>query len=597
MKLMTIVLASLMLLGSFAFFARIQTAAATSSGTPINTWTCVYTGSWTSADSAYVGKNFDLLVTDFASRPSTVKNYNPNIKIFGYFDLIGAKEVNAEGDWATVNANEAWFIHDSAGNRVQHGGYLWYLMDTGNAGYRQYWSNYVNKLLSTYSYFDGVMADDVVDEISLYLNWGMLVDSSTRATLTVSEMPNSVILNWHSNTIGMLQYIKANLPAGKLIIANEAGQTYGNHDILNAIDGILMEGFMHASYESTYSHVYTEYGTAAVLLDALEYGTSNNKIILAMSGATTYDVTTLTFCYAEFLLGISGSTGYWSWASGDVYKMSNYQSIMDTNIGSPINYRYQSQNVFMRDFTGGKVISNPTSTPRTVSVGSGYTLNGASISSVWLNAYSAAILSSSTSYMPPTPSTTPTPTPSTTPTPTPSTTPTPTPSTTPTPTPSTTPTSNPTVIIGNTNIGSYNDGTNANFIVGTQFPVPQNTNTVSISIYSGSAGANAKMAIYRDNNNAIGSLISQSSPITLVAGINTVSISTTTLTGGNNVWIVILADRSLADGLRFTANSAFKSFYSWRSYSNGFPADASSLNPVYITGAYTIYTTGTATTQ
>ncbi len=67
---------------------------------------------------------------------------------------------------------------------------------------------------------------------------------------------------------------------------------------------------------------------------------------------------------------------------------------MDTKIGTPTNAYYKSQGVYMRDFTGGKVISNPSANPRTVSVGAGYTLLDGTVAakSMTLAAYSAEIL-------------------------------------------------------------------------------------------------------------------------------------------------------------------------------------------------------------
>ncbi len=65
---------------------------------------------------------------------------------------------------------------------------------------------------------------------------------------------------------------------------------------------------------------------------------------------------------------------------------------MGTRIGSPVGAYYQSQNVYMRDFSGGKVVSNPTGGSYTVNLGGNYKLlDGTTVSSVTLAAYSAEI--------------------------------------------------------------------------------------------------------------------------------------------------------------------------------------------------------------
>jgi hypothetical protein len=66
---------------------------------------------------------------------------------------------------------------------------------------------------------------------------------------------------------------------------------------------------------------------------------------------------------------------------------------MDTQIGSSTGAYYPSQNVYMRDFTGGKVLFNPTGNSNTINLGGTYkTVGGSTVSSVTLSAYSGEIL-------------------------------------------------------------------------------------------------------------------------------------------------------------------------------------------------------------
>jgi hypothetical protein len=164
------------LFATMFFSLNIPSATALTSGTPVNTIAVVYGETWSASHSEFIADHFDFLVTDFVwagYSPSTVKNYNPNIQIVGYMDLIGA------GD----GFNEAWYVHNLAGNRVKFFGGAAYLMDMSNFNWRVYWSNLANSALNTYSYFDGVFADDVWDELSVYVSWGMITDAITYETM------------------------------------------------------------------------------------------------------------------------------------------------------------------------------------------------------------------------------------------------------------------------------------------------------------------------------------------------------------------------------------------------------------------------------
>jgi hypothetical protein len=164
--------------------------------------------------------------------------------------------------------------------------------------------------------------------------------------------------------------------------------------------------------------------------------------------------------------------------------------------------------------------------------------------------------------------------------------PTPTATSAPTPTPAP---SGGSTIVGDSNVEGSNGGAYSNFIIGSRATVPQTCTTSTISIYSGSSGANAKLAIYSDNSGALGSLLAQSSPIALGAGWNTASLSSATLSGGSRVWLVWLCDKDLANGMRYATSSANQGFYVWQPYSSGFPTTIS--GPVYTNGIYSIYAT------
>lgn len=359
----------------------------------INKAAVVFGGLYLDSDSTYIASHFSLLACDFTGEEGPnptgafiqgIKNKNPNIKIFGYKNL---QYLDAgREDWAVANANESWFVHDASNARIfiTYNSVPFYLMDVGNAGWRQHYSSYVNGKLNAYAY-DGLFADDVHD------------------TLYISA-PASVVSRWHADTLGMLQYVKANLPAGKKIIINtEAGWEWQhiNFDYLNAIDGMMIEGYYHSPWDLPTNNTDKN---AQSLLDCLIYGMANGKIMLCESGCTTNDERVVKWTYAQYLMGL-GATGYWGWNIGGIYTITgNYQPIMDTDLGTPkAVYQQVQQGVYTRDFTKGKAVSNTTANQVTVTVGTGYKyLDGtAAPNTLTLPAYSGEILT--TESTPPTP--------------------------------------------------------------------------------------------------------------------------------------------------------------------------------------------------
>jgi hypothetical protein len=368
----------------FAVFPLIPQVKAQSAGTPINKGIHYYvTGSLSSAQISFLATHFTLLGVNFAidiSSLQAIKTQNPNMKIVGYKDMVG--EHTYDGDWAEVNSHEDWFLHDASGSRIVQTGWGWYLMDVGSAGWRQHWVSYVNSQINNAQY-DGILADDVWD--AMY-SWYLAGFNKV--------VPNSAISRWHTDTLGMLQYIRANLLPGKILIVNS--DEWSTNDYLNIADGQCIEGYVHASWDSVSSY-------ARPSIDVLARKCATGKIVWAASGidggtATQTQIDAmLKYCYASFLVGMSGSNAYWSWTSmgGAIYYelYGAFQPIMDTNIGQPTGAYYSSQNVYMRDFTGGKVLFNPSTSSYTVNLGQTYTdLAGNSVTSLVMQPHTGSVL-------------------------------------------------------------------------------------------------------------------------------------------------------------------------------------------------------------
>ena len=342
----------------------------------------------TQEELSYMADHFDLLVFDGGwwqtpEQMATIKNRNPKAVIFGYKNIMGIYE--GTEDWAVVNANESWFVHDTAGNRIRNTQFGWWLLDPAS-GWRGHFLSYVNSKIN-YPYYDVLFIDDV------YSMWPQWMNSS------LSSLPDaSVMARWASDTRAMLQYVKANLVAGKLVVVN--GAEWGSY--LDITDGYCAEGFTHGSgndlsYHGTTEHIMYD-------IDLIAHDSATGAIIWLASGAMpTGDVEqTAKFCYVAALLAANGSNVYFSFnnfnsADGN----RGYYPFMDVDVGSPTGAYYISQNVYMRDYTGGKVLFNPSGNSYTVNLGGNYKLlDGTVVSSIIMEPWTGEIL---LAEVPPTP--------------------------------------------------------------------------------------------------------------------------------------------------------------------------------------------------
>ena len=166
--------------------------------------------------------------------------------------------------------------------------------------------------------------------------------------------------NWHSNAVNFLAQIKAAFP-DKTIIINTDGY---NYDYVNQVDGVMIEGFVHATWQ-------TADDTSNNAINQINYYntiTSNGKIAWYISGTSTGTTTQINnlvevlLCAAALISNNNPQSmfSFNNWFSFD--GSHGYYPIMDIpDLGQPTGSYYQSQEVYMRDYTTGKVLFNPTS--------------------------------------------------------------------------------------------------------------------------------------------------------------------------------------------------------------------------------------------
>jgi hypothetical protein len=130
------------------------------------------------------------------------------------------------------------------------------------------------------------------------------------------------------------------------------------------------------------------------------------KIFLGLTYAPKADERSMAYARANFLLfDQPANGGALLFEASDPEAQDPYSASWTADVGSPVGTRFQAGSAWRRNFTGGTVVVNPTSSTVTVSLGGTYsTLGGSPVSSVALGPTSGAILRTVAGTPPPAPS-------------------------------------------------------------------------------------------------------------------------------------------------------------------------------------------------
>ena len=336
--------------------------------------------------ASFIGSHFDLVDLDIDATGGfqKIKAANPNITMIGYKDFISV--ATYQSDWSMINQHEDWFLHDNNGNRVM--AYTSYLMNISNSGWRNYVANWCANKLAANPLADGIFADNALTDA--LFDWGTL-------SVPKSSLPTDIVNNWDNYMIQEIQAVKSAI-GSKLLVIN-SDDTSGL--FIQYCNGQMIEHFMHRTYLAPNDWAQTNALTDMNWLDKLS---ATGKIVMAFSGATIPQNPTSTdialthqcmlYSLSGFLLSYSGKAGFsYQMLQYDYTGHNGYWPEMDAPIGNPIGKYYSSQNIYMRDFTGGKVLLNPSTSTYTINLGGSYkTLDGTTVSSITMNPHTGEIL-------------------------------------------------------------------------------------------------------------------------------------------------------------------------------------------------------------
>ncbi len=199
--------------------------------------------------------------------------------------------------------------------------------------------------------------------------------------------------------LGLHQKIKQTI-GSKLLIANGIwrGRSFYNHqsDFSELLQNSPMDGFMSEGIWYTYNGYWFSEDYWKKSLDFLIWVQDNylstNKYFVPVcshrnnpSGVSNAKLS--NYCTASLLLGIKAGQKNIYFHNGDIEFLKTYgQELFDkaNSIGDPSGSYYIVNKLYVRDFSNGKALVNPTSSSYTINLGQEYeNLNGQTVSGTY----------------------------------------------------------------------------------------------------------------------------------------------------------------------------------------------------------------------
>jgi hypothetical protein len=326
-----------------------------------------------------------------------LKAANPGLKALVYKNLSFTMSYSCSGGtdnrylpsgvgYCDADRNHAdWFLTDPAGSRLSS--YYFpqaWMMDVGNAGYQARWlSNVLTDLRS--GGWDGVVLDDTNADMSWHLHGR-----------TIARYPTSA--SWRTATRSMLANVGPALRgAGFLAIPNLSTPWASDYDAqatwsdwIQFTSGAIQE--YYSKWGSTSSGWFA--GNDWTYRQRFQTLTEQaGKIFLGVTYAPKGDARSMAYARANFLLfDEPANGGALIFEATDPEAQDPYSPSWTADVGSPVGPRFQVGSAWRRNFTGGTVVVNPTTSTLTVDLGRSYTtLGGSTTSSVTLGPTTGAM--------------------------------------------------------------------------------------------------------------------------------------------------------------------------------------------------------------
>jgi hypothetical protein len=284
-------------------------------------------------------------------------------------------------DWNSVTANESWFMHTAAGQRLHNSTWNWDLHDVMNASWRQYWLNSVIADMRTEG-AQGVFADSF--DAGIGDGWFDQTDPrfSGANAGNPSAWPNG--FTWINQLEDLIKYMEAGFAATSekfVYIPNlDALVTSWDHMDTSQLDGGFLEGF--GDWGPSYLH-----GAPSDWTLSMNRGLAMSdagKILIMQPYLVDTPTSPTGLLQRGFDLGtyllLKGSHTYLNVVGGSSSSGAYYYPEDTIDLGPAVTplasdvSQYLWNNVYRRDFQNGIVLVNPTNTSYTVTLGANYRL-------------------------------------------------------------------------------------------------------------------------------------------------------------------------------------------------------------------------------
>lgn len=333
-------------------------------------------------------RHFDVIAAlkgTYAADVAAMKAANPDLVLLVY--LNGAMAQSGESS-AFPNT---WYLRDRAGNKVKSRGWGNYLMNPANAGWRQAVANRCRSYLEQSGY-DGCFLD-VLGTAPLSKSYvtSLPVNPATgelwhraawlRATTKVAQLA--------SDAIAPAPVYGNGLANGSLYFGGSAPSS----TILSGLDGGMAESFIRDAYSPAGSFRPTTQWVQDVRLlrDVASRGDAGLTITKVWSRATDRQTNAVQrYALATFLLGYNPGLSFYSFR--DDHGLTSWRPAWGRRIGTPTGGYEKIGDSYVREFTGGVVVVNPTGSKTRVPLGGTYRRGSGTVNRVTLRAHHGSIL-------------------------------------------------------------------------------------------------------------------------------------------------------------------------------------------------------------
>ena len=312
-------------------------------------------------------------------RIAAIKRRNPATKVLVYKDMASTRD-GARGSelptgvgYAYANRRHPeWFLRDTAGRRVNWASWPHYWqMDVGSRAYQRAWARNVARDLRRHGW-DGVFVDGIARTMQYpwYLNGR-----------TLAKYPGPD--DYARATTRFLRRVAPALRRRRLVVGN----------INDATPALWRRwvGTMSGASKEWWTKADAGRGTGFLTgadwsyqMRLLSEAQARRKIFLAFTYGPVDDGPAMDYARASFLLFARGSRSAFGYAPPCGAEPSTVRWRED--IGTPTEPASQTGGIWRREFTGGQVVVNPTSTATvTLPLGGSYVQpNGSIVTSVLL---------------------------------------------------------------------------------------------------------------------------------------------------------------------------------------------------------------------